>query len=234
MPCQRPPTEPQPARNLAPASLTGLHPLTTAILRALRDTQPPAAEEAQKVGAAAAPVRAPIAGKAAAALVVTPAQMAPRLRLLALACVHDRVRDAVWPLASGEGAYERLTRLLRAALGGKPSRHRPRRRGTARGALARRRGAQGAAAGELAPSVSKFSLLRTVTTAPFTRTRYTPVCEVTRHSSTEPRARRSQEHAPSSPKHRPTHAEPLHALTPLQHGRCAALFAVGSSFRRPT
>ena len=113
-----------------------MHPLTTAILRALRDTQPPAAEEAQKVGAAAAPVRAPIAGKAAAALVVTPAQMAPRLRLLALACVHDRVRDAVWPLASGEGAYERLTRLLRAALGGKPSRHRPRRRGTAQGALA--------------------------------------------------------------------------------------------------
>ena len=67
---------------------------------------------------------------------------------------------------------------------------------------------------------------------PFTRTRYTPVRAVTRRGSsagsTQPGARAD------SPKHRPTHAEPLHALPPLQHGRCAALFAVGSNFRRPT
>jgi len=93
---------------------------TTAILRALRAAQPTAAEEARKAeaaGGSAAPVRAPISGKAAAALVVTPAQMAPQLRLLALCCVHDSVRDAVRPLAAGEGAYERLTRLLQAAVG---------------------------------------------------------------------------------------------------------------------
>jgi hypothetical protein len=84
---------------------------SVAVLRALRHAQPTAVEEAR---GAAPQVRTPIAGSAAKVVAVSAEELASLLRLLSLACCHDTVREAVRPLASGEGAYERLTRLLQA------------------------------------------------------------------------------------------------------------------------
>ena len=84
---------------------------SASVLRALRHAQHTAAEEAR---GAAPEVRTPIAGSAAKPVALSSPELATLLRLLALACCHETVREAVRPLASGEGAFERLTRLLQA------------------------------------------------------------------------------------------------------------------------